>query len=41
MKLIVAQFCREKDQEIINEGTEWMRSEKAMQFSHHHKPAAT
>ena len=37
MKLIVAQFCRAKDHETINEGTEYARSENAMQFSHHHQ----
>ena len=40
MKLIVAQFCRAKDHEIINEGAECERSENVMQFSHHH-PLAT
>ena len=44
MKLVVVQFCRAKDHEIINEGTECVRSENAMQFSHYHqladKPAA-
>ena len=33
MKLVVAQFCRTKDHEIINEGAECERSENAMQFS--------
>ena len=37
MKLVVAQFCRAKDHEIINEGVECERSENAMQFSHHHQ----
>ena len=32
MKLVVAQFCRAKDQEIINEGTECVQSENAMHF---------
>ena len=44
MKLIVAQLCRAKDHKIINEDTECVRSENAMQFSHYHqladKPAA-
>ena len=44
MKLVVAQLCRAKDHEIINEGTECVRSENAMQFLHYHlladKPAA-
>ena len=37
MKLIVAQFCRAKDHEIINEGTECERSENTMQFSCNHQ----
>ena len=37
MKLVVAQFCRAKDHEIINEGTVCERSEKAMQFLHRHQ----
>ena len=37
MKLIVAQFCRAKDHEIINEGAECEWSENVMQFSHDHK----
>ena len=37
MKLVVAQFCRARDHEIINEGAECERSENAMQFSHHHQ----
>ena len=37
MKLVVAQFCRAKDQEIINEGAECVWSENAMQFSHYHQ----
>ena len=32
MKLVVAQFCRTKDHEIINEGTEGVRSGNTMQF---------
>ena len=36
MKLVVTQFCRAKDHEIINEGAECVRSENEMQFSHHH-----
>ena len=32
MKLVVAQFCRAKDHEIINEGAECVQSENAMQF---------
>ena len=39
MKLVVAQFCRAKDHEIINEGAEYVWSENAMQFSHYHAPA--
>ena len=38
------QFCTAKDYKIINEGTECVWSENAMQFSHYHhladKPAA-
>ena len=41
MKLVVAQFCRAKDHEIINEGAECVQSENAMQFLHHHEPAAS
>ena len=37
MKLIVAQFCGAKNQEIINEGAECERSENAMQSSYHHQ----
>ena len=37
MNLIVAQFCRAKVHENINEGAECKRSENAMQFSHHHQ----
>ena len=37
MKLRVAQFCRAKDQKIINEGAECEWPENAMQFSHHHQ----
>ena len=40
MKLVEAQFCRAKDHKIINEGAECVQSENAMQFLHHHKPAA-
>ena len=40
VRLVVAQFCRAKDHEIINEGAECVRSENAMQFSHYHEPAA-
>ena len=39
MKLVVAQFCRAKDHEIINEGTERVWSENAMQLSYHHQLA--
>ena len=39
MKLIVAQFCRAIDYEIINEGEECVRSESPMQFSHYHQLA--
>ena len=39
MKLVVAQFCRAKDHEIINEGTECVQSENVMQFLHHHQLA--
>ena len=39
MKLVVAQFCRPKNHEIINEGAECERSENAMQFLHHHQLA--
>ena len=39
MKLVVAQFCRAKDHEIINEGTECEKSENVMQFLHHHQLA--
>ena len=39
IKLVVAQFSRAKDHEIINEGTERVRSENAMQFSHYHQLA--
>ena len=45
MKLVVAQFCRTKDHEIINEDAECERSENAMQFSKpppaRYEPAAT
>ena len=41
MKLVVAQFCRVKDHEIINEGTECEWPENAMQFSHHHQLATS
>ena len=37
MKLIVAQFCRPKDYEITNEGTQCAPSENVMQFSHYHQ----
>ena len=40
MKLVVAQFCRAKDHEIINEGAEWVRSENVMPFLHHHQLAS-
>ena len=40
MKLVVAQFCRAKDHEIITEGTECVQSENAMQFSQHHQLAS-
>ena len=30
------QFSKPKDHEIINEGTECVRSENVMQFSHYH-----
>ena len=33
------QFCRAMDHEFINEGTECVRSENAMQFLHHHQLA--
>ena len=36
MKLLVAQLCRAKDHETINEDAECEWSENAMQFSHHH-----
>ena len=36
---LVTQLCRAKDHEIINEGTECMRSENTMQFSHYHQLA--
>ena len=36
MKLVVAQFCRARDNEII-EGAECERSENTMQFLHHHQ----
>ena len=39
MKLVVAQFCRANENEIINEGAECVQSENAMQFSHHHQLA--
>ena len=39
MKLVVAQFSRAKDHEIINEGIECLWSENAMQFLHHHQLA--
>ena len=39
MKLLMAQFCRAKDHEVINEGTEYVRSENTMQFSYHHQLA--
>ena len=39
MKLVVAHFCRAKDHEIIKEGAECVRSENAMQFSHHEHAA--
>ena len=32
MKLVLAQFCRAKENEIINEGAECEPSEDAMQF---------
>ena len=41
MKLVVAQFCRAKDHEIINGGTECVQSENMMQFLHHHPGIAT
>ena len=41
IKLVVAQFCRKKDHEIINEGAECVRSENTMQFSHHHQLATS
>ena len=37
MKHIVAQFCRAKDHEIFNEGTECVRLENVMQFLHNHQ----
>ena len=37
MKLIVAQFCRAKDNETINEGAECVWSENAMQFLLQHQ----
>ena len=36
MKLVVAKFCRAKN----CEGAKCVRSENAMQFSHHQEPAA-
>ena len=41
MKLVVAQFCRANENEIIKEGTECELSEDAMQFSHHHQLATS
>ena len=41
LKLIVAQFCRAKDHEIVNEGTERVQSENPMQFSHNHQLATS
>ena len=41
MKFVVAQFCRAKDYEIINEGAECVRSENEMQFLHHHQLATS
>ena len=41
MKLVVAQFWRAKENEIINEGAECELSENAMLFSHHHKLATS
>ena len=39
MKLIVAQLCKAKDHEIINEGAECVLSENLMQFLHNHQLA--
>ena len=39
MKFVVAQFCRAKPHEIINEGTECVQLENVMQFSHYHQLA--
>ena len=36
MKLVVAQFCKAKDHEIITEGGECERSENT-KFSHYHQ----
>ena len=35
--LVVAQFCRAKDYEIINESAECVWSENVMQFLYHHQ----
>ena len=41
MKLVVAQLCRAKDHEIINEGAECEWPENTMQFAHHHQLATS
>ena len=36
-EVLVAQFCRAKDHEIINDGAECEWSENVMQFLHHYQ----
>ena len=41
IKLVVAQFCKARGHEIINEGAEFVWSENLMRFSYHQQLATS